>query len=198
MEQQLTTTMLRDKLVYVLLLFCFFSFGQQRSKMLQASIQQASGGCTPDANEQFTTADAASDPNCNEANSSAAWTGDFNATSSSQSSEVYEGSYAISGVADGGAVGIIRHYFAATSGDTFTVTFWAKSTQGSFVRITGWTNCTGGPSSVTPTGTWTEYTYNITASATDDIQIRFYPAAATGAVAGDNIFIDNLSIIKTN
>ena len=98
----------------------------------------------------------------------------------------------------GGAVGIIRHYLAATSGDTFTVTFWAKSTQGSLVRITGWTSCTGGPSNVTPTGTWTQYTYNITASATDDIQLRFYPSASGSGASGDNIFIDNLSIIKTN
>lgn len=36
--------MLKDKIIYIFLLFSIISFGQQKSKMLQASIQQASGG----------------------------------------------------------------------------------------------------------------------------------------------------------
>lgn len=90
-----------------------------------------------------------------------------------------------------------EYNFSVTSGDTFTISFWAKrGAQGTDQQLTSWVNLSGGPGGVNLTATWTEYTYNVTATATGTATIRIY-ACSTGAT-GDEVYIDNLSIVKTN
>jgi len=155
-------------------------------------------GCTPDPNEQHTAANAASDPNCNEADDTAGWTnaaGEGSFTSDATDPAV--GGHALKKQTTGGSASYCFYSLSITSGDTFTVTYRIKSTQGSLARSTAWTNVTG-ETTRTATSTWTEYTENITASATGTAQIRFYASINTSGVNGDNIFVDDLSIIKTN
>jgi hypothetical protein len=184
------------KLIYIILFLVPLLGAAQWDALLIASQQQAVG-CTPDPNEQNTTANAASDPNCNETDGTSLWAG-TSITMTSDSAEPHAGLYAIKGVTAGGLVSYVHFTLTITSGDTFTVSFWAKSTQGTLDRITGWTNVSGGPSSVNPPSSWTFYSYDITATATGTAQLRFYASASTSGVAGDNIFVDNLSAIKTN
>ena len=98
---------------------------------------------------------------------------------------------------------ILRRDLTGNNGDTFDVTIWAKSDQGDYVRITGWTNCTGGPSNVVvpPDGVWRQYgPYSITKTSTlgTPIQVRGYSSASGSGVAGDNISFSTASAIKTN
>ena len=82
------------------------------------------------------------------------------------------------------------------AGDSFTVSFWAKTgVNVNAQQLSGWTNCTGSPSNVSLTATWTKYEYTITAETTADISLRFY-GSWVGGVAGDELYLDDFSIIK--
>ena len=155
-------------------------------------------GCTPDPNERNTTANASSDPNCNEANSTASWlsmTG--SGTLSSTTTQVSVGTYSIEAEAGSGSSFARYNITGVTSGDTFDVTYSVYQSVGTTGTVTAWTNCTGGPTlDGIPNGSWETKTYSITASTTADIQLRFY--AANSGNTGDIIHIDNLSIVKTN
>lgn len=157
-------------------------------------------GCVPNVNEQYTVADAASDPNCNEANAIASgWAGFETNITKTIVTDPHEGTYAHKfEVTTGGSISYASYRFAVVSGETFTVSFYAKSSQGAQVRLTAWQNVTGGASSVTPTASYALYTYNITASSTGTAELRFYAGSTGACVTGDNIFIDNMSIIKTS
>ena len=74
--------MLRDKLIYIFLLVSFCSFGQ--SKMLQASIQQASGGAAPSELYPF---DDAAGPNNTNAAPDAGWSDVYSNGSATESVE---------------------------------------------------------------------------------------------------------------
>lgn len=176
-----------------IILFCSISYGQGIVNNPFITFPVAS--CTPLADNHATTANAASDPNCNEANSYDGFTnGNANGTMNVDSAEPYEGTYCFKHVGLG-AVSYAKYDFAITNGQVFEVSFWAKSTAGSNPRLTGWNNLTGGPNLVTLNGTWTFYSYTVTASTNGTGTLRFYSSANGGAAAGENIFVDNLSIV---
>lgn len=150
--------------------------------------------CTADPNEQYTTANAASDPNCNEANATTGFVGNNNTLTSDGDSNV--GDYAIKGVATTTSGAYLYYRFSATAGDTFTVTWDEKKTIGTTQTVTAWQNCTGGPSWDAIGTSWTSESYNITASSTGDVEMRFY--SSNGGNIGDDVFVDNISIVKTN
>ena len=155
--------------------------------------------CTADANEQYTTANAASDPNCNEANATTGWGGVGNQTLSSVSESDGLSNYAIQSVINEGAdSGYFNSDFAATAGDTFTVKVVAKQTVGSNARIAAWTNISSGaPNEVTLTTSYVEYTYNITAAATGNISMRFYASRNASGFEFDAMRIKSISVIET-
>ena len=150
----------------------------------------ANKGCVVDPQQQFTTANAASDPACNEANGVTGLGTTFGNVTSSTDSQV--GTYALQfvGTADNARISID---LPVTAGDTFIVSFYAKQTVGSNGAATAWTNLSGWTAQ-NFTGTYVQYTQTVTATATGTAQIRFY--ASVGGAAGDTILVDDISIIK--
>ncbi|PXX26298.1 hypothetical protein C7967_11560 [Thalassospira sp. 11-3] len=158
--------------------------------------------CAPDPNEKATDLNAANDPNCTEADSTAGWavySGD--AVITSAGTDVYCGASKIVITTPTGTSSSVTYSIAdPTNGSTYTVTFWARTNGGCDATMSAWINCTGGPAGVDVTTTWTQYTYNITTTNTW-ARLRFYPdgGGESGCGApGDTIEIDCLSIIKTS
>lgn len=157
--------------------------------------------CTADPNEQYTGSDAAADPNCTESNAvDASWVlpgAPDNASITSQSTTVNVGTYALEiERVTANVTSYVYYPLSATSGDTFTVSWDEIQTVGTTGVVTNWANCSGGPSFDSVGGTWGSESYNITATATGTIELRFY--VSNGGAINDKIIIDNLSIIKTN
>lgn len=158
--------------------------------------------CTADPNEFAITANASSDPNCNEANATTGFvqgSGSGTITLTSETATPSVGTYFISiDSPSGGAARWADYSFTAAVNDTFTVTWDSKKTQGAGSHATSWQGCTGGPSfNAAGNGVWENETASITATATT-VTLRFYASTSGAGAAGDNYFVDNLSIIKTN
>ena len=156
--------------------------------------------CNPDVNELNTLSDASSDPNCNEQTGfSVKWLGTNCSVVANSDASV--GNAAIKAertATTGSSSAYLTYNIDVTAGDTFTVSFDSKSTAGVNAGPHNWYNCTGGPNQVDVTNTYQTYTFNITASATGWITLRWYTDRGTGYDSiGNNIFVDNLSIIKT-
>ncbi|AGO47493.1 tail fiber protein [Cellulophaga phage phi19:3] len=111
------------------------------------------------------------------------------------------GTYAIKLTSAGSVSTYASYVFSANAGDTFSVSFRMKTTdsEGS-TGSTAWTNSSGGAVGdyIEVADGWVSRTYNITATATGNISLRFYASASSSEVTSDNIFIDNLIIEKTN
>lgn len=156
-------------------------------------------GCTPDANEKYITANAASDPNCNEADATTGWTTGGTGTTVTTSTDSTDGTYSLVGNTTGGVPAWIQYNFSVTSGDTYTISFNAKKATSDFeTKITNWTGLTGSPSAVNITTSWVTYSYDVTASSTGTATIRFYVSAGSGGTSSNKFYADNISIIKTN
>jgi hypothetical protein len=152
--------------------------------------------CSPDANEQAVTANATSDPNCNEADAFTGFSNNGLSTLESSSVDPQTGLYHLRMVSADGNFDRAEYTFSVTSGDTFTITYWAKEavgTNGGFASPL----LLSGSTTDNWTSTWTQYTQNVTATGTGTATIRFYAAFGTG-VTGDTAYVDNLSIVKTN
>lgn len=190
---------MKKNLIILLLLIPIIGF-TQIPDLLSVSKYQALPTCTPLANNQYTTGDAASDLNCNETNGVGGWTTSGTGTTiEAITSDVFEGTYALKITAAGGVVAFAQRSFAVTAGDTFTITMAVKRVQGSFVRLTAWQNCTGQcPSFFQPSTSWTVYNYEVEAVSTGNMAIRVYAGSSTASASGDNVLIDKISIVKTN
>ena len=153
--------------------------------------------CTPDPNELFTTANAASDPNCNEANGTSGITNDAG-TLTVSTSEVNVGTYALQHVAGAANGHRFRISFNVTNGNTYTLSwdeYQSIGTEGIVHTVSGAGNVTGEPSfRDIATGGWTSDSVVMTATATGTVEIAFY--SANGGASGDTIHIDNISIIE--
>lgn len=153
--------------------------------------------CTPDPNELFTTANAASDPNCNEANGTSGITNDAG-TLTVSTSEVNVGTYALQHVAGAANGHRFRISFNVTNGNTYTFSwdeYQSVGTDGIVHTVSGAGNVTGEPSfRDIATGGWTSDSVVMTATATGTVEIAFY--SANGGASGDTIHIDNISIIE--
>ena len=79
------------KLIYILYLLPLLSIGQM---VPFGFFAEAVAGCTADPNEKHISSNAASDPNCNEANATTGWF-QFTSTNSVNSSDFNVGSYSI-------------------------------------------------------------------------------------------------------
>lgn len=188
------------KLIYIIFFFSFIGQAQDPWNMwLQASLEQATPSCTPLANNYHTTANAASDSNCNEDNSTTGWVNvnPSNASLVSSASDVVVGDYAFEAtlnVDNGGSS--ITFSFTAVSGDQFDVIYWAKdNTTVNTTRSRFWSGVVSGPDH-TFAETWTEYTDSVEANATT-VTIVFWLNLTTGDV-GDKLWLDDLRIVKTN
>lgn len=163
-----------------------------------------------DVIEIHTQANAASDPNGNEANATTGWslgTGTTAAPTLTSDADSDTGDYSLKVMNTLTGSSYMRYYFGVTAGEIFRVKWNAKSTQGSNAYATAWQNCTGGPNFDPPgvdggsKSVWAAQGdsgngYLITATATGSIELRFYGSSSAGGVNGDNYFVDNLSIVK--
>lgn len=151
--------------------------------------------CTADPNEWHTQANAASDPNCNEADATTGWTS-AGANIFSVTDDPQVGTYHLEFRAFNGLNNRAEYTFSATASDTFTVSWKDRQDIGTNGNVYNWGNCTGGPNYV-PSSTWTDRSFNITVTSTGTVTLRWYASDGSGS-AGDEIDLDNLSIIKTN
>ena len=183
---------------FIIFLFPFLAIGQAgmfADFQEQASYEQANAGCTPDANELAITANAASDPNCNEANGFSGWT-DVQSTKSSVTTDPQVGSYHLMFVSEEGNSDRVEYTFAIVNGGTYDITFDIKEISGD-CRVSGWVGFSNGPSLNTVGNVWETKSYSVTANTTGTAIIRIYNNLSGGSV-GDTFYLDNFSIIKTN
>lgn len=186
------------KLIYILLFLIPF-MGLAQQDLILASIQQANA-CTPDPNQQYIESSAISDPNCNESNTIAGWTGNAGTIDLATTTDSFEGTYAMIGTMNTGATAAyMQRTITATSGDTFNVMVRIKTTQSTGnTGFTAWTNVSsGGPASdyIEPGDGWVLKTYSITVSG--NFIIRGYASTGGSGAIGDNLIMDVLSIIET-
>jgi chitodextrinase len=134
----------------------------------------------------------------NESNSTTGWTNDgSNVTSSSENP--LNGSFALSLVATranaSGGKGM-SYTFNAVIGETYDIRIWARrgalSSNPAFANWTGFSNFSVTTISSTQ---WTEYTWSLTATSSTPV-ITVFAAPYSGGQVGDQIFIDNVSIIQ--
>jgi len=142
--------------------------------------------------EKHTQANAASDPNGNEANATTGWStlGALILTSSGVGP--HEGDWCLKGLAGDAANEGMKYSFTAVIGKFYKIVIWARrGAQGTTQRFYNWQGCTGADTINITSESWIEYTFQVCATATT-IEIRAY-ANAAGA-ANDAVKVDNVSI----
>ncbi len=140
------------------------------------------------AQNLYTQANAAHPTN--EANSTTGWTG--GATISSSTTTPQNGTYALN-VVSTGAGRDARYTFAATVGTVYNITIWAR--RGATFNnpaFANWTGVSGFAITTITSQNWTQFNFTVTATATSPVIVAY--AAPIGAAAGNEIFIDNITI----
>ncbi len=130
----------------------------------------------------------------NESNSTTGWGG--GAIKASDSSDPYQGTYAMRLTSTTGSTGRYTSYsFTAVVGDVYDISIWAKvGTQSDDPAFSAWSGLSGfGTTSITGTA-WGEYTFTVTATSTTP-SIRVYTGISSGST-GDIVYIDRVSILK--
>ncbi|GAF84349.1 unnamed protein product, partial [marine sediment metagenome] len=141
--------------------------------------------------EIHTQANAASDPNGNEADATTGW-GAIRVTLTSESIDPQTGSYHLKAVAMDGVLDRTDYSFTGAIGKKYRISIWAKrGAQGTDQRIKDFTGLTPSPNDYL-TDTWVEYIYYVTATSTV-AKIKIYAGRDVGE-AGDEVYIDNVSI----
>lgn len=127
----------------------------------------------------------------NEANSTTGWTGAAAITSSSTTSQ--SGTYSIRAVSTSTGGRDARYTYTATVGTVYNITIWAR--RGATFNnpaFANWTGVSGFTTTTINSQTWTQYNFTVTATATNPTIVAY--AAPIGAAAGNEIFIDNITI----
>jgi hypothetical protein len=127
----------------------------------------------------------------NEANSTTGWTGAATITSSTITTQL--GTYSIRVVSTSNGGRDARYTFTATSGTVYNITIWAR--RGATFNnpaFANWTGVLGFTTTTINTQTWTQYNFTVTATATNPTIVAY--AAPIGAAAGNEIYIDNITI----
>jgi len=141
--------------------------------------------------EIHTQANAASDPNGNEADATTGWNG-TGVTVTSVTTDPQTGTYHLKGVGADGSADRMEYDFTAVIGKKYYISFWAKrGAQGTVQKVISWEGLTPSPDEMI-TSSWARYTYEVTATATA-AKIRIY-VAVTGGEANDEVYVDNVSI----
>lgn len=108
------------------------------------------------------------------------------------------GSFAVRGRLTGLGSNYMSYFLDCNAGDKFTISGRIKTTDGANAFIHQWQNIDEGePTFEAITGSFAPFSYDVTASATGQIEMRFWPAT-TGAAVGQNVIISTMSINKTN
>ena len=133
----------------------------------------------------------------NEANSTDGWT-QSSVSLTSDNTDSYDGLYSIRIVSNDGTNDSGRLRFDVIQGTSYTISIWAKrGAQGTTQVFKNWIGFSDFATQTVTSTTWTEYTFNITASITGRAQIRCYPTGIGGGV-GDDLFIDAITITEAS
>ena len=199
--------MLNKKYMPFLLLALLFSFGAVNYKNGSAITQTTDFvgtastkshviGVSISGEELHTDANAASDPNGNEANATTGWTDGASTGDLTSESDPYAGTYALQYSAGDTNSERMELLLTVENGETYRVTFWAKrGSQGTDQQVASWDGiASGGPSSVSIASTsYAEFSYDVVTNDTT-LTIRVY-ACVSGA-SGDKVVVDNLTCRK--
>ncbi|MDC6366878.1 MULTISPECIES: fibronectin type III domain-containing protein [Flavobacteriaceae] len=135
----------------------------------------------------------------NEANTTTGWNTSGNLTSSTDNP--FQGSFAISLEASraGSASGRDMSYsFNAVVGEEYNISIWARQGNNpNSPAFANWFGFTGFSTTAITSGTWTEYTWTVTATNANPI-IRIYTSSRNASNVGDEVLIDNISITVAN
>lgn len=145
--------------------------------------------------ELHNDSNAAADPNGTEANATTGWSPN-NTTITSDSGSPQTGTYALKGVAGAPAQARINYRFPTVVGVKYLISIWAKrGVQGTDQYFYNWDGVTVSPDIAIDSTSWKEYVFEVIADDTE-IAIKIYPIKTAGA-AGDELFVDNVSISKS-
>jgi hypothetical protein len=158
-------------------------------------IWSGAGVCDPNPLEVYPSGDAASPGFC-EANSVGSWTYTAN-NSIATNADAYDGSYSLAITNTVGGVSTRREFdFVGEVGAVYDIEIWAKKISGANMGFVAWLNFTSFTNTYVSSTSWTKFNWTLVA-ATGTQKIRAYPSSDGGtAVLGDEIRIDNISIIK--
>lgn len=143
--------------------------------------------------ELFTSANAASDPNGNEANATTGWSSSTSSIDITvEPTDVNVGSYAILGTANQATTfARLGISFPVTNGDSYEIKWDGKEGAGADARLYLFTNVSGTAQSMTTS--WASYTKTVTATTTGTATIQW---VLVSSAIGHLIYLDNLSIKK--
>ncbi len=92
----------------------------------------------------------------------------------------------------------MNYSFPASVGEEYTITIWARlGTQNNRPAFANWSGFNGFSTTLINNVNWTEYTWTLTATNSNPV-IRIYAAPFSGAQIGDEVLIDNVSIVAVN
>ncbi|UNY98405.1 fibronectin type III domain-containing protein [Zhouia spongiae] len=129
----------------------------------------------------------------NEANTTAGWTSS-SAISASTDTAV-DGNLSILSVSTGLSGRLMSYTFTAVVGQVYEISIWAREgDQGNQPAFANWVGFNGFSTTVISGTNWAEYTWTLTATDTNPV-IRVYCSPYSGAVVGDNLYIDAVSIV---
>ena len=167
------------------------SFGNSYWTKSGATIE---GDASSAGSELHTSANAASDPNGNEANATTGWVVVNGMALTSDASAPQTGGYALKGVSIGIAFGRMTYSFSGfTIGSMYKVSIWAKrGIQGTDQKIAAWAGFSSIPITSISSTSWQEYVFYVVAISTTP-EIRIYSNYTT-TVSGDEVYADNISI----
>lgn len=147
-------------------------------------------GYAANAQNLHTHANAASINN--EANSTAGWTGAANLTSVTTTPQNGTWALRVLSTATGGRDA--RYTFNAVVGTVYNITIWARrGVPNSNPAFANWSGVSGFAVTTINSQNWTQFNFTVTATNTSPTIVAY--AAPIGAAAGQEIFIDNVSIV---
>ncbi|MEE1963181.1 fibronectin type III domain-containing protein [Allomuricauda taeanensis] len=130
----------------------------------------------------------------NESNTTTGWNNQ--ALLSSDATNPQSGLYSLRIQSQGNGVIYVEYVFSATVGQDYDISIWAREgAQSNSPAFANWQGMSGFNTTSISGGTWTEYTFSVTAtSANPAIRLYVSPFAAR-FTAGNTVFLDNISIV---
>ena len=139
--------------------------------------------------EIHTQANAASDPNGNEADALTGWN-IVSGALASVSTDPFVGTYNLRGDSNDDT-DYMEYSFTSVVGKTYKITFAAKRGAGTTQEVSNWTGFTTSPNFPIPSTSWATYEVIVMANDTTGL-IKIWPAV--GGIADDKVHVDNFSI----
>jgi len=129
----------------------------------------------------------------NEANTTTGWSG--SALLFSDNSDAQSGLFSIRAESDGNNGTFVQYSFDAVAGQDYTISIWAREgNQSNQPAFANWQGLSGFGTTPITGNTWTQYSFNVTAtSSTPSLRVYVSPWSARNE-AGNAVLIDNIAI----